>query len=788
MKNVFKQIVDTNGVDILSTPKFFIGAFCDLSPSSTDIKALRYAMDQGINRIIYNAYLDKNTDPLLTRSMAISRLVTEASLSKEKSTQIVDGLFFAIGWDINVPADETMGPPSPAPAESSPALTLEIIRKAAERGDADAQCRLGDCYYSGIGVEKNRKIAVGWYLKAAEQGWVDAQNALARIENERKQQIERLKKVAIFRVLPATMLLIVLVFLSFIIFGKYNNRPGPFVDVSVNHWAISSIVEMEQRGVVSGYSDGSFLPDSPAEQITAVLMTVRSMGEEEAIRAIDPSRTLAIEAPQWVLEEYKRELLFAVDRGLIVPSEDNFNADASADRAWVAQLLVRMVGKNNEVAAMRAVDTGFTDQSSIPEWALPYVKVAVDSGIINGYSDGSFAPNNRVSRAELVTMLTRTDSMIEALADLIFFGTILEIGEDYLVVSMNERIVKSTILDTTWCFDNDGKLVEDYGELSVGNEIKFMLSGANYTYILVTAAMSADEIAGDSAITPVDYTPTPTQTPTTITPTDIDSDLTTITQAENSIIQTPIISPENGATQTLDETRKAADHGDADAQYRLGESYFYGQGVEKNYEEAVELYRKSAEQGHADALFRLGGCYYFGYGVEIDDMEALNCFRKAAEQSNASAQMGLATMYFQGRGVDRNYEEAVKWYRIVADQGINAGQAGLGLCYYYGLGVEKNYHEAFVLCHNAADLGSAANHCIIGECYYYGRGVEKNYEEAVKWYRLAADQGYASAQYNLGYCYYSGHGVEPNYEQAEGWYRQAAEQGHAAAQEALDNL
>ena len=52
---------------------------------------------------------------------------------------------------------------------------IEMMKccKAAERGDANAQYRLGNCYAEGM--EKNDAEAVKWYRKAAEQGNDDAQ-------------------------------------------------------------------------------------------------------------------------------------------------------------------------------------------------------------------------------------------------------------------------------------------------------------------------------------------------------------------------------------------------------------------------------------------------------------------------------------------------------------------------------------------------------------------------------------------------------------------------------------
>lgn len=55
---------------------------------------------------------------------------------------------------------------------------IEYYKKAAEQGDMDAQCSLGDCYYHGTGVEQDYPEAVKWYRKAAEQGSADAQYKL----------------------------------------------------------------------------------------------------------------------------------------------------------------------------------------------------------------------------------------------------------------------------------------------------------------------------------------------------------------------------------------------------------------------------------------------------------------------------------------------------------------------------------------------------------------------------------------------------------------------------------
>ena len=52
--------------------------------------------------------------------------------------------------------------------------------KCANNGDADAQCRLGLCYLTGIGVSQDYNEAVRWFKKSAEQGNKDALCNLGR--------------------------------------------------------------------------------------------------------------------------------------------------------------------------------------------------------------------------------------------------------------------------------------------------------------------------------------------------------------------------------------------------------------------------------------------------------------------------------------------------------------------------------------------------------------------------------------------------------------------------------
>ena len=57
----------------------------------------------------------------------------------------------------------------------------------------------------------------------------------------------------------------------------------------------------------------------------------------------------------------------------------------------------------------------------------------------------------------------------------------------------------------------------------------------------------------------------------------------------------------------------------------------------EDYEKAVELYQKAADQGNAHAQYGLGNCYFEGEGVPEDHKKAVEWFQKAADQEHEDA-------------------------------------------------------------------------------------------------------------------------------------------------------
>ena len=86
--------------------------------------------------------------------------------------------------------------------------------------------------------------------------------------------------------------------------------------------------------------------------------------------------------------------------------------------------------------------------------------------------------------------------------------------------------------------------------------------------------------------------------------------------------------------------------------------------LSKDYTNAEKCFRKAAEQGDPEAQFCLGDMYNNGYGVAKDERKAVALFRKSAEQRFAPSQINLGIMYSQGSGVEQDLIEAFMWLNI----------------------------------------------------------------------------------------------------------------------------
>ena len=129
-----------------------------------------------------------------------------------------------------------------------------------------------------------------------------------------------------------------------------------------------------------------------------------------------------------------------------------------------------------------------------------------------------------------------------------------------------------------------------------------------------------------------------------------------------------------GCASEESRIRSRAQHGDAEAQFRLGSMYWFGKnGVQRDPAEAVRWYRLAADRGSTEAQVDLGILYLQGQGVPQNYAEALRLLHRAAEKGNTQAQIRMGQMYDDGRGVPRDFIKAHMWWNLAGAYGDKHG-------------------------------------------------------------------------------------------------------------------
>ncbi|MCK8060417.1 MULTISPECIES: S-layer homology domain-containing protein [unclassified Fusibacter] len=160
-----------------------------------------------------------------------------------------------------------------------------------------------------------------------------------------------------------------------------------------SHWSKLYVDDLITRGAINGYPDGSFKPDNKISVAAFTKILVSSMG----YTAIGNSPT-----GHWA-QLYMDK---AKELGLITRSETEFTKlDSDITRGQIARMISRAMTETFD--DLDSFKSQITDYNTIAFKDQAPVLLMYRSGIITGYTDGSFKDTQLASRGEASTMLVR---------------------------------------------------------------------------------------------------------------------------------------------------------------------------------------------------------------------------------------------------------------------------------------------------------------------------------------------------------------------------------------------
>ena len=149
-----------------------------------------------------------------------------------------------------------------------------------------------------------------------------------------------------------------------------------------------------------------------------------------------------------------------------------------------------------------------------------------------------------------------------------------------------------------------------------------------------------------------------------------------------------------GATKELGPLLRAAEAGDAEAQFTLASTFYHG----GSPEQAVGWLKKAAARKHPKAWRLLGDFHANGLIVKgkPDPREAAACYLKGAALGDPAAMARLSECHFSGQGVARSTYVGVKWLRAAAQAGDRGAARLLAMRLSEGDDVPRDPTEAYL--------------------------------------------------------------------------------------------
>lgn len=170
-----------------------------------------------------------------------------------------------------------------------------------------------------------------------------------------------------------------------------------FNDLQYSKWAEDGIEYMAKRGTVAGYGDGKFKPAGLVTRAQAVTFLVRELYPEQLEKPAEG--TTYSDVPK--THAFNKEIAIASKNGLASGFPDgSFRPDASLSRAETAAFLTRAYSLSEGKQT-----TNWSDTEN--HWAAAPILVMSSNGLVGGYSDGTYRPNQTVTRAEYAVFMSR---------------------------------------------------------------------------------------------------------------------------------------------------------------------------------------------------------------------------------------------------------------------------------------------------------------------------------------------------------------------------------------------
>lgn len=232
--------------------------------------------------------------------------------------------------------------------------------------------------------------------------------------------------------------------------------------------------------------------------------------------------------------------------------------------------------------------------------------------------------------------------------------------------------------------------------------------------------------------------------------------------------------------------QQSVDLGNIDAIYELSECYYWGRGIDINYDKAISLIRIGLDKGNNNCLFLMGRALSEENSSDYDLEKSKEYYRNAIEKCSdelviGKSQGNLANILWEESSIEDDKTEIIRLYEQSMNNGSSISMKNLGNFYYDGYKIAVDYENAYYYLRQAAQHNNTTVYTRLGYMCEYGQGIKQDYKMAKYWYEMGMNCDDNMCINNLAIMYDNGNGVEQNYDKAIELYKMAINLGNEYA-------
>ena len=186
---------------------------------------------------------------------------------------------------------------------------------------------------------------------------------------------------------------------------------NPFTDINEETWCYEDVMTVYENGLFNGTTATTFSPNATMTRAMFVTVLSRLENKVHGTEITGQAAFTDVLPDMWYTDGVQWAADNAIAQGFL---DGSFGIRRNVTREQACAFFVRYLRQiGYDLTPYQDSQSSFTDEARISSWAKEAVGIAQAMGLVNGRADGSFGPQDPITRGACAAMYHRLMNLLE---------------------------------------------------------------------------------------------------------------------------------------------------------------------------------------------------------------------------------------------------------------------------------------------------------------------------------------------------------------------------------------